>query len=434
MSASNSRAIAANILAELVVGKGSLTTHLSNYKHLDDYALLQETCFGSCRWFHLLEIILDTLLSKALKKKETDLKCLLLVGLYQLRELSVPDYAVINEAVAATRSLGKPWAKALVNAVLRNYLRRRDETRKALTGSDKMALLSHPDWLAKATSEQWPEQALQILANNNLRPPMTLRVNLAKTSRDEMLRRLAAAKIQATAGILAETAIYLAVPMSVGALPGFQEGWLSVQDEASQLVPDLLHLAPGMRVLDACAAPGGKTCHILESEPLLASCVALDKSAQRTERIEENLLRLGLAADLHVADATQIEDWWNQQQFDRILLDAPCSATGVIRRHPDIKLLRSEQDIASLVRSQQQLLRALWPTLKPGGLFLYTTCSILRQENEDSVAEFLRSVDNAKYQGITADWGVECSLGRQLLPGKNNGPDGFFYCVLEKVC
>ena len=150
MSASNSRAIAANILAELVVGKGSLTTHLSNYKHLDDYALLQETCFGSCRWFHLLEKILDTLLSKALKKKETDLKCLLLVGLYQLRELSVPDYAVINEAVAATRSLGKPWAKALVNAVLRNYLRRRDETRKALTSSDKMALLSHPDWLAKA--------------------------------------------------------------------------------------------------------------------------------------------------------------------------------------------------------------------------------------------------------------------------------------------
>ena len=263
---------------------------------------------------------------------------------------------------------------------------------------------------------------------------MTLRVNLAKTSRDEMLGRLAAAKIQATAGILAETAIYLAVPMSVDALPGFQEGWLSVQDEASQLVPELLHLAPGMRVLDAGAAPGGKTCHILESEPLLASCVALDKSAQRTERIEENLLRLGLTADLHVADATQIEDWWNQQQFDRILLDSPCSATGVIRRHPDIKLLRSEQDIASLVRSQQQLLRALWPTLKPGGLFLYTTCSILRQENEDSVAEFLRSVDNAKYQGITADWGVECSLGRQLLPGKNNGPDGFFFCVLEKVC
>lgn len=434
MSAPNSRAIAATILADLLVGKGSLSTQLNNYKDLTDYALLQETCFGSCRWFHLLEIILDSLLSKALKKKETDLKCLLLVGLYQLRELSVPDYAVINEAVAATGRLGKPWAKALVNAVLRNYLRRRDEIEQALSDGDKMALLSHPAWLSKAIREQWSEQALQILANNNLRPPMALRVNLAKTSRDEMLGRLAAAKIQATAGFLAETAIYLAAPVSVDDLPGFQAGWLSVQDEASQLVPGLLQLAPGMRVLDACAAPGGKTCHILESEPSLASCAALDISARRLERIEENLLRIGLTADLVAADATQIEDWWDRQQFDRILLDAPCSATGVIRRHPDIKLLRSEQDIASLARRQQQLLRALWPTLKPGGLFLYTTCSILRQENEGCIAQFLQSVDNAKYRGITADWGVECSLGRQLLPGKNNGPDGFFYCVLEKVC
>ena len=162
--------------------------------------------------------------------------------------------------------------------------------------------------------------------------------------------------------------------------------------------------------------------------------MALDISAQRLERIEENLLRLGLTADLYVADATQIGDWWNREQFDRVLLDAPCSATGVIRRHPDIKLLRSEHDIGSLVSSQQQLLRTLWPTLKPGGLLLYTTCSILRQENEDSVNQFLQSVANAKYRGITADWGVECSLGRQLLSGKNNGPDGFFYCVLEKVC
>ena len=434
MSASNSRAIAANILSKLVAGKGSLTTQLSNYKDLTDYALLQETCFGSCRWFHLLEIILDSLLSKALKKKETDLKCLLLVGLYQLRELSVPDYAVINEAVAATRSLGKPWAKALVNAVLRNYLRRREEIEQTLIDGDKLALLSHPAWLLKAVSQQWPGQALQILANNNLRPPMTLRVNLAKKSRNKMLGLLAEAKIQATAGNLAESAIYLAAPVSIGELPGWQDGWLSVQDEASQLVPGLLQLAPGMRVLDACAAPGGKTCHILESEPALASCVALDISAQRLERIEENLLRLGLTADLYVADATQIGDWWNREQFDRVLLDAPCSATGVIRRHPDIKLLRSEHDIGSLVSSQQQLLRTLWPTLKPGGLLLYTTCSILRQENEDSVNQFLQSVANAKYRGITADWGVECFLGRQLLSGKNNGPDGFFYCVLEKVC
>lgn len=432
MSGSSSRAAAAIILAQLLVGKGSLTTQLSDYKDHPDYALLQETCYGCCRWFHLLEQVLDSLLSKALRNKDTDLKCLLLVGLYQLRELSIPDYAVIDETVSATRHLGKPWAKALVNGVLRNYLRRRHQMEQQLPGNGTLALLSHPDWLAREIAQHWPEHYLQILANNNMRPPMTLRVNLAKKSRDEILALLAQADIQATAGALAPAAIYLAEPLPVSDLPGFQEGWLSIQDEASQLVPGLLQLAPGMRVLDACAAPGGKACHILESEPSLTSCVVVDISAQRTQKIEQNLQRLGLSAQLHVADATKVALWWDGEEFDRILLDAPCSATGVIRRHPDIKLLRSANDIASLVTTQQQILQALWPCLKPGGLLLYTTCSVLRQENEFNVSQFLQSVDNAKYQGIAADWGVECSLGRQLLPGRNNGPDGFFYCGLRK--
>jgi len=275
---------------------------------------------------------------------------------------------------------------------------------------------------------------MQILANNNLRPPMTLRVNLAKKSRDEVLQLLAEADIAAVAGALAAAAVYLQQPISVDRLPGFAAGWLSVQDEASQLVPELLQLGADMRVLDACAAPGGKTCHILESEPSLTSCVALDISSQRIERVRENLSRLELNVELQVADATDVALWWNEKQFDRILLDAPCSATGVIRRHPDIKLLRTAADVVGLVNTQQQILRALWPCLKPGGLLLYTSCSILRQENEHGVAQFLQSVDNAKYQGITADWGVECSLGRQLLPGKDTGPDGFFYCVLKKAC
>lgn len=434
MSDPNSRAIAAGILSQLLVGKGSLTTHLSNYKNQPDYALLQETCFGSCRWFHLLEQILAALLSKALRSKDTDLKCLLLVAIYQLRELSVPAYAVINESVAATKSLGKPWAKALVNGVLRNYLRRKDEIEQDLAERDELFLLSHPQWLSREISQQWPDQCLQILANNNLRPPMTLRVNLTKKSREEILRLLAKAGMQAIAGTLADSAIYLEQPIAVDRVPGFAQGWLSVQDEASQLVPALLQLGADMRVLDACAAPGGKTCHILESEQSLTSCVSVDISPQRMEKIRENLSRLGLKAELQVADVSKVAQWWDGEQFDRILLDVPCSATGVIRRHPDIKLLRSAADIVTLVNTQQQILRALWPCLKPGGLLLYTSCSVLRQENEHGLAQFLRSVENAKYQGITADWGVECSLGRQLLPGKNNAPDGFFYCVLQKAC
>ncbi|MCH7815109.1 MAG: 16S rRNA (cytosine(967)-C(5))-methyltransferase RsmB [Proteobacteria bacterium] len=432
MNTPNSRAIAAGVLAELVLGRGSLTTQLNKYQDLPDYSLLQETCYGCCRWFHLLDFILSQLLAKPLKTKDIDLKCLLVVGLYQLRELSIPDYAVIDESVSAANSLGKTWGKSLVNGVLRNYLRSRNEIEQVLDSDATSILYSHPRWLIAEIEKQWPQQAPQIFSNNNLRPPMTLRVNRCEKSREEILVVLAKASIEAIAGDLAESAVYLDQPAAVTTIPGFNEGWVSVQDEASQLVPGLLELEPNLRVLDACAAPGGKTCHMLESEHSLTELVALDLDSSRLSKIDDNLDRLHLRATLKAVDAADTDRWWDGQPFHRILLDAPCSATGIIRRHPDIKLLRRPKDIKRQMAAQHALLQSLWPCLKPGGLLLYTTCSILRQENEEIIAAFLDTVDNAKHQRIAADWGVECHYGRQLLPGTSNGPDGFFYSLLRK--
>ena len=433
MNTSNSRAIVATILSELLSGHGSLTTQLAKHRERDDFSLIQESCYGACRWFILLETILAGLLKKSLKASDQDLKCLLICGLYQLRELEVAEYAVINETVSAAVVLKKPWAKGLVNAILRNYLRNKESIEQAMVKDEPSILLSHPPWLLGEIRTQWPDLAEQILQNNNLRPPMTLRVNQLQKSRAEFLALLDEAGIQAQPGELAASSIYLQKPSPVANIPGFAEAWVSVQDEASQLVPGLLQLEADLRVLDACAAPGGKTCHILESEPSLTSCTAIDLNAGKLNRIEENLQRLQLEANLIKADAADTDSWWDGELFDRILLDAPCSATGIIRRHPDIKLLRKPKELKKLALTQARLLEALWSCLEPGGLLLYTTCSILRQENEEIIARFLKCTDNAKYERIAADWGVECSFGRQLLPGANRGPDGFFYCVLRKI-
>ncbi len=433
MSKPNTRAIAAKILTELQKGNGSLSSHLTRQTELSDHALLQETLYGSCRWFHLLEWLLNQLLSRPLKAKDIELKSLLIVGLYQLRELSIPNYAVINETVSAADRLGKSWGRSLVNGVLRNYLRTQTELEEQLGAAPLSVTSSHPGWFVDELLEQWPDQSEQILAHNNFRPPMTLRVNLQATTRDEVLEALHAEAISASPGALCEASVYLQQPRAVECLPGFKEGKLSVQDEASQLAVGLLALRPGQTVLDACAAPGGKTCHILESERSLTSILSLDKGSNRLLRVQENLTRLGLEASLVCADATDTQNWWNGEGFDRILLDAPCSATGVIRRHPDIKLLRSQESLHSLQLSQRNLLHALWPCLKSNGLLLYTTCSILQQENQSIIEGFLQRTDNAKYEGIAADWGVECRYGRQLLAGANDGPDGFFFCLLRKT-
>ena len=454
MPAKGARAIAAKVLAALQVGtNGSLGNLLDGYRERPDFPLIQELCFGACRWYPALHSLLDQLLSKPLKAKENDVRWLLLVGLYQLRELSIADYAVINESVEASRSLKKPWAAALVNAVLRNYLRRKEALEAALAitqnpgaaSSDATlaaAALAHPQWLFDALKARRPESVEAICEGNNARPPMTLRVNLSKVSRDDYLEQLGERGIEATRGGYAETALVLRDACHVDDLPGFRDGLVSIQDEASQIVPSLLALCPGLSLVDACAAPGGKTAAILEREQGLDRVFAIDSSKKRLERVIDNLARLKFTQQpvtLCAANAEKLDAWWDGKPVDRILLDAPCSATGVIRRHPDIKVLRSPAEVASCCESQQTLLTAMWPCLAEGGILLYTTCSVLDEENQHAIARFLEATDNAKCERIAADWGVECvaadggSLGRQLLPIDPRGPDGFFFAILRKT-
>lgn len=427
------RALATKTLHKLQVQKISLTLLLSPYKQRNDFPLLQEITYGTCRWFFLLEWILNQLLEKPLRNKDNDVKSLLLIGIYQLRFMGLPDYAVINETVAASTKLKKPWSRGLINGVLRNYLRQAETIDEALENAPEFTALSMPQWLVDQVISDWPDHGEAYFQASNQRPPMVLRVNEAQTTASEYLTTLNAAGIPAKAGQLAGSAIYLEQATGVKDLPSFDEGYLSVQDESSQLIPGLLQLEPGHRVLDACAAPGGKTCHILESQDKLASLTAIELVAGRAAKITENLARLKLQAEIKVADATAHDQWWDGQPFDRILLDAPCSATGILRRHPDIKILRSPENIAELNTIQAKLLESCWKCLKPGGLLLYTTCSVLKAENELIIANFLNSTPNAKYEGITADWGVECGVGKQLLPAAVDGPDGFFFSLLRKV-
>lgn len=432
--AANVRAQAARILSRLIAQEGSLATLLNkpvdNNAGAQDHALLQEICFGTCRWYFHLEAILRQLITKPLKEKDTDLRCLLLIGIYQLHYLRVPEYAVVNETVAATLAIEKGWAKGLVNGVLRTFLRERDALVEKANAAQE-SRYAHPLWLIKQLKAAWPQQWESVLAANNLHPPMTLRVNLSRVSREDYLSILADAQIGAKAGALANSSIYLDAPCPVDAIPGFREGMVSVQDEASQLIPVLLDLQPALSVLDACAAPGGKTCHILESVRSLSKVLAVDNDGRRLERLRENLGRLNLSADIAVADASDLESWWDGDSFDRILLDAPCSATGIIRRHPDIKLLRRAEDVEKLHQIQSTLLESLWRILKPGGLLLYSTCSVLPAENGAIVAAFMAATPDAKHEAIQGEWGVECALGKQLLPHPD-GNDGFYYALLRK--
>lgn len=428
----NPRATAAQLLGELVAGKGSLAGLFDDLADDSNAGLIRELCYGCCRHYQALGYLLHCLLERPLRRKDLDVDCLLRIGLYQLRHLRVPDHAAVNETVAATRVLGKTWAGGLVNAVMRNYIKNKAGLEERLAQAEISIRCSHPGWLLQLLQQDWPDHWPEILAANNQRPPMTLRVNLRLGSREDYLAALAAAGISARPGLLSQAAVYLEAPRPVDELPGFDLGRVSVQDEASQLVAGLLDLGPGQRVLDACAAPGGKTAHILESEQLLTEVIALDASESRLSVIKQNLQRLGLAATVVCGDGGAPETWWDGRPFDRILLDAPCSATGVIRRHPDIKLLRRPEDIPALARRQSRLLAALWQCLRPGGLLLYTTCSLLREENEQVINGFLQQAPDAKYAPIAADWGVKCGHGRQLLPSRE-GSDGFYYCRLQKA-
>jgi 16S rRNA (cytosine967-C5)-methyltransferase len=431
---SNPRAVAVSVLTRVVRDGQSLSSllpHSLNSLPPERRALAQELCYGTLRWWPRLEFLLGQLMDKPLKAKELEVKCLLMCGLYQLGYMDIPPHAAVSETVAVTQLLRKGWAKGLVNAVLRRFQRERVSLEAALAHNESAAC-AHPVWLLKLLQQDWPQQWPEIVDANNQRPPMTLRSNRSRQGREAYLEELVQAGIPADASPHAPDALTLEQPLGVEQLPGFSEGRVSVQDAAAQLAATLVAPERGMRVLDACAAPGGKTGHLLEICSDI-ELVALDIEEQRLSRVSENLERLGLHASLVAADAAAPKSWWDGKPFDRILLDAPCSATGVIRRHPDIKLLRRAEDIDQLVRLQATILAALWPLLRPGGLLVYATCSVLQQENSRQLANFLARHDDASELPLQAEWGHTATIGRQILPNQD-GMDGFYYACIEKGC
>lgn len=429
------RARALRVVSAVLQDGVSLTDALSTVseKITDprDQALLQAICYGVCRWYFRLAALVEQLLDKPLKAKDQDVFCLLLVGLYQLMDMRVPPHAAVSETVDALREIKKPWAKGLVNAVLRQFQRQKDTLLNTIE-TDPEAMYSHPAWLMDDMARDWPADWQAILTANNQHPPFALRVNEQRLSRTDYLALLNEKGIEAAPIPETRSGIVLAKPIDVKVLPGFLEGLVSVQDGAAQLAAALLDLAPDQRVLDACAAPGGKTAHILEQQSHLSEVVAIDNNPLRLQTVKETLDRLQLSATCVSVDAGLAAAWWDGKPFDRILLDAPCSATGVIRRHPDIKLLRRETDISKLAQEQLRLLTALWPLLKADGVLVYATCSILKAENSNVIDVFLDQHSDAVEAVITAPWGKACSVGRQILPGMH-GMDGFYFARLRKV-
>ena len=393
-----------------------------------DAALVKELCYGTLRWQPRLEAWLGKLVERPLKAADVDVKFVLLLGLYQLAYLRVPAHAAVQQTVEACRPLGKSWAAGLVNAVLRRFQREQAQV-EAATAERPEARYAHPKWFMEEVQRDWPEHWQAMLEAGNERPPFTLRVNRRVQARDAYLAELGALGIAAQACVHSPDGVILESAMDVKQLPGFAEGAVSVQDEGAQLAEQLLDAADGMRVLDACAAPGGKTCHLLERHRL--SLTAVELEARRAQRIRENLTRLKLEATLKVADAAEVQNWWDGETYQRILLDAPCSASGVVRRHPYVKLRRTPQEVATAAGLQAKLLSALWPLLAPGGKLLYVTCSVFQRENAAQIAAFLAGHPDAAALPLDASWGVSAGPGRQVLTGQG-GMDGFYYACLEK--
>jgi 16S rRNA (cytosine967-C5)-methyltransferase len=416
-----------------VIGKGESLNHclpeLSKKVAVKDQALLSELVYGSLRRFPANYKIIEILLEKPLKQKDIQITALLVCALYQIISTRIPSHAILNESVIACKKLQRPWAKGLVNAVLRRFIRERQEIDASLV-NDSEYLYAHPQWLIDTLEKSWPDHLQDILNANNQRAPMTLRVNELRVTRQDYLSTYFADG-SAVPTHCSRVGVQLEHPMAVSDVPGFGEGLVSVQDEAGQLAASILDVQAGQEVLDACSAPGTKTCHILESSPSLKRLIAVDIDRSRLIKVEENFDRLKLSASLVQADVADTAAWWDGQLFDRILLDAPCSATGVIRRHPDIKLLRKPADIDKLAEQQLAILDKLWPLLKVGGNLLYSTCSVVSGENDGVIKKFTGSVNNCRLVPIDVEAGFATEFGRQLFP-VTGGHDGFYYAMLAK--
>ncbi|MDX1592717.1 MAG: 16S rRNA (cytosine(967)-C(5))-methyltransferase RsmB [Gammaproteobacteria bacterium] len=428
------RAAAARALARLLREGASLDAVLPEaLAGVDpgDRALVGELCYGTLRWHPRLAALAARLLHRPPRARDLDVLALVLVGLHQLRAMRVPSHAAVAETVAGARALGKPWAGRLVNAALRRYLREREALEREVD-AEPHARLAHPRWLFEVLQEAWPGDWEAIAEANNARAPMTLRVNLAHGSRADYVTRLESAGLPAAPAPHVATGLVLERACDVHDLPGFDDGDVSVQDAAAQLAAPLLDAPEGARVLDACAAPGGKTTHLLERRPAPGRLLAVDRSEARLDLLRDNLARIGGRAEVRAADAGAPGEWWDGEAFDAVLLDAPCSGSGVIRRHPDIKLLRRADDLPRLAGEQARLLAALWPLVAPGGCLLYATCSVLPDENDKQISHFLANHTDAREDVIDAEWGHPCHHGRQILPGED-GMDGFYYARLIRT-
>ena len=399
-----------------------------------DRQLLKMLCYGTLRHHFRLRADLRILLERPLKARDSVIESLLAIGIFQLIDTRIPDHAAVSMTVEAAKLLRRPKYAGLINAVLRNFLRQDIGRQEA---GDDESRFNHPAWFIDALRADWPDDWQQILEANNDRAPMWLRVNQNRTTTADYIDRLA--QVDDGHGVLSGFihAIRLAQPLPVAELPGFADGDVSVQDAAAQIAAPWLLMGGGSRILDACAAPGGKTGHLLELASPDSVLTAIELDPERLASIHENLERLRLDATVLAADASKPKEWWDGQPFDRILLDAPCSASGVIRRHPDIKLLRRASDIEALAGLQTRLLDALWPLLAPSGRLLYVTCSVLAAENDAVVGDFLARHSDAREDRVLPNYNirdlmVEKTCGVQVMPGRQ-GLDGFYFACLERT-
>jgi 16S rRNA (cytosine967-C5)-methyltransferase len=416
----NVRTVALEAICSVVLNKRSLSAF--NYPNdLNDLSLIKSFVFGTIRFYHQLNDIVSGLLKHPIEKENLDIHCLMLLGAYQILHSNVAPHAVIFETVNVVNDLNKPWAKGLVNAILREV----DRQKHVL---QKQPHYSHPSWLVKKIKNNHPNHFEQIFTNNNLQAPMGIRVHPAYQL-DDYQASLSAIGIESYQVDIAPQALVLEKAVSVFKLPDFEQGACYVQDCSAQLAAYLLNPKDGELILDACSAPGGKTTHLSELAPK-SNIVALDNDEERLKRVQQNIDRFSIKNITILQGNAQTQDWWDGKLFDKILLDAPCSATGVIRRHPDIKLLRKPKDITALVALQKDILANLWPMLKPGGILLYATCSILKSENEEQMSCFLESYENAQELKIDLDWGINTKVGKQQLPSHNF--DGFYYAKLQR--
>lgn len=436
----SARSLAATICQQVIEDGKSLDEALSKLPEKiekSDRAFVQKLSFGVIRWYWQLELDSKHFLKKAPRKKDNIIRFIILLGIYQIKHTDTPQHAAVSATVKCCDELNRKWAKGLVNACLRGYLREFKKSTQVAIEADEKENFSHPEWLAKSIYNAWPDYQKNILHANNKQAKPCLRVNVKLSSRDDYLALLDVAKIDAEKDPYSPFGIRLANSTPVSELPHFYEAWVSMQDTASQLISTFFSIKSNQHVLDACAAPGGKTTLLLEQSIETASIDALDIGGKRNQKLLSTLSRFQNSNRVRIieGDASQPESWWDRQYYDRILLDAPCSGLGVIRRHPDIKHHRSLDDIENLKKLQQKILRACWGLLKPGGELLYTTCSILPEENVEQIKRFVQQ-DNIKTQfkhlEIPHPTAIPQEFGVQTLPGVSD-MDGFYYCHLRKA-